>query len=115
VKIYLAGPMRGHRNFNYDAFAAAASDLRMEGHFVFCPPEKDIEIFGFEAVRSETGALEDVAWTGLTPRAVIRIDLNWIIDHAEAIALLPGWTKSKGARAEAALAEFLGLKVIELS
>ena len=114
MRIYLAGPMRTIKDFNQPAFNAAAEMLRAQGHTVFNPPEKDVEAFGPDALKSETGDLADVAWTGLTPRAVIRIDLLWIIDHAEAIALLPGWEKSKGARTERALADFLGLDVILL-
>lgn len=106
--------MRGIKDFNRPAFDAAAAMLRAQGHDVFNPPEKDVEMFGPDALKSETGALADVAWTGLSPRTVIRIDLNWIIDHAEAIALLPGWEKSKGATAEKALADFLGLETFLL-
>jgi len=47
-------------------------------------------------------------------RDCLRADLNWILDHAEAIALLPGWRRSRGAKMERALADILHLEVIEL-
>jgi hypothetical protein len=113
-RIYLGGPMRSIKNFNREAFARAAADLRGDGHIVFSPPEKDVEMWGKEALESPTGVLADVAHTGVNRRDVIRVDLNWIIDNADAIALLPGWEKSSGARLEKALADFLDLEVIYL-
>jgi hypothetical protein len=59
----------------------------------------------------------NVAADGLTlpdMRKVIRTDLDWIADNAEAIALLPGWQNSRGARTEHALGIFLGLWIREL-
>lgn len=111
MRIYLAGPMRGIKNFNREAFEKAAAELRARGHIVFSPPEKDVEMWGKDALESPKGVLEDVAHTGVNRRDVIRVDLNWIIDNADAIALLPGWEKSSGARLEKALAEFLEIGV----
>ena len=107
MKLYLAGPMRGYPKFNFPAFFAAAKKLRKEGHTVFCPAEKDIKDYG--SLKRVT--LEYQKDPQKVMRSVIRKDLNWIIDKAEGIVFLPGWKKSKGAKAEKALAEFLGLKV----
>jgi hypothetical protein len=41
-------------------------------------------------------------------------DLEFVCSHAEAVALLPNWTTSKGAIAEKAVAEALDLKVMYL-
>jgi hypothetical protein len=114
MKVYLAGPMRGIKNFNVEAFNEAAARLRAEGHIVFNPPEKDIEMFGADALKSETGSITDVAHTGFDHRAAMKADTAWICDHADAIALLPGWELSKGATAEKALADCLGLVSIYL-
>lgn len=87
MRLYLAGPMTGIPHFNYPAFNAAAAMLRAEGHEVFNPAEV----------------------TETDRRAALKADLTWICDHAEGIALLPGWERSSGARAEHALAVALGL------
>jgi hypothetical protein len=107
--------MRGIKDFNFPAFMKAADELRALGHAVFNPAEKDIEQSGPDAHKSETGDIEAVEAAGLFDRRVaIRADLNYIIDEADAIALLPGWEVSKGANAELWLARFLDLEEIHL-
>lgn len=95
MKVYLAGKMRGIPELNFPAFHAAAAKLRAEGHHVFNPAELG----------------DNPAWT---IRDYAAIDLAWICNHAEAIALLPGWRNSPGATAEHATAVWLGLEVVEL-
>lgn len=95
MRIYIAGKMRGLPDLGFPAFRSAAAKLREKGHFVFdpsegCPPTADI-------------------------RECLATDTNWICLHADAIALLPGWEDSRGARAEKALADALGLTVMYLS
>jgi hypothetical protein len=114
MKVYLAGPMRGYPNFNFPAFHEAAAHLRAQGHEVFNPAERDEHAHGKEVSDSPNGDLADITHTGFSHREAMKADMAWICDHAEAIALLPRWTGSRGARAEMALAECLGLKVIEL-
>ena len=88
---------------NFPAFAKAAKQLRAEGYEVFSPAEKGLEKHA--EAKQETLAFR---------RAVFQLDTNWICRHADMIALLPGWEKSKGARAERALAEAIGLEIREL-
>jgi hypothetical protein len=114
MRIYIAGPMRGYPFFNFPAFHSAAAHLRAQGHVVFNPAERDEEVHGKEVSNSPNGCLADVAHTGFDHRGAMKADTAWICDHADAIALLPGWDKSKGARAELALAECIGLEVIHL-
>lgn len=47
-------------------------------------------------------------------RVALGVDLGWICAEADAVALLPGWERSKGATAERAAAVALGLEIIEL-
>lgn len=117
MKIYLAGPMRGIPEFNFPAFHKAAKVLRDLGHEVFNPAERDIERHGgVDISKGNTAGDERVATKehGFDLRVALREDLEWICRHADGIALLKGWENSKGATAEAATAQALGLKVIEL-
>jgi len=104
-KIYLAGPMSGYEDFNFPAFFKAAAFLEKIGWEVFNPAAEDLK---------EWGTLEKTKACA-TYRFCLKKDLSWICDHAEAIAFLPGWEKSKGVQAEKALAEALGLKQIYLT
>ena len=96
TKVYLAGPMSGLPHLNFPAFDAAAKNLRGKGYVVFNPTEiednmsKNIKALAFE-------------------------EITWICTEAEAVAMLPGWENSKGARAEHAIAVWLGLKIMYLT
>ncbi len=105
MKVYLAGPMSGYDDFNFPAFFKEAEKLQKEGHEVFNPAQKDID---------EWGTLENVK-AKANYRDCLRKDLNWILDHAETIVVLPNWEKSKGVAAELALARALNLPVVYLS
>jgi hypothetical protein len=104
--LYLAGPMTSIESYNFPAFDAAAKQLRAAGHTVFNPAENDREN-GFNATGLKG---HEAAEHGFDLRETLKQDLSWICDHAEGLALLPGWEKSKGARAEVALAEALGIE-----
>lgn len=117
MKIYLAGPMRGIPEFNFPAFYAAARVLRSEGHFVFSPAEKDNDRHGTDISKGNVNGDEEVAAKehGFNLREALGVDLAFICSTADAIAMLPGWERSKGANAEKAAAEALGLRVIFLA
>lgn len=87
MKIYISGPMTGHPELNYPAFNRAAEHFRKRGHAVLNP-----------AVHPD----------GLTYREYLQIDMAMLF-VAEAIFMLPNWTESKGAEAEAYLSRVLGL------
>ena len=88
MKLYLAGPMRGYAEFNFPAFREAASKLREAGYKVWSPAEHD-EAEGFNP-------LTDVAQP---LKYYMKHDLPAVLD-ADAIAVLPGWEKSRGATLE---------------
>lgn len=95
MKIYLSGPMTGFPEYNYPAFHAAAARWREAGHSVINPAE---------------------AFNGDTtlPRWVyISHDLEQIIHNADAVAVLPGWKNSKGARLEVVVAQAVGLPIYD--
>jgi hypothetical protein len=108
MKLYLAGPMTGIKDFNYHAFREAASKLEDAGHTVFNPADNDVAN-GFDP-RGMSGDAAEAKAAGFDLREALKQDLSWICDHAEGIALLPGWEESKGARAEVGLAHALGIE-----
>lgn len=111
LRVYIAGPMRGYPYFNFPAFDKAAADLKCYDYEVVSPAEMDREI-GFDP--ELLGA--DYDWTDLN---ACEFSLHDAIDRdvaalktCDAIFLLEGWLDSKGARAEKALADWLGLEII---
>lgn len=91
--VYLSGPMTGYANWNYPTFAKAADRLRELGHTVLNPAEND----GGSTHR---------------PRAdYIRMDLHNLLE-AEAVAVLTGWERSRGARLEVEIGLQLGLPIL---
>ena len=106
MRIYLAGPMRGVPDFNFPAFDFAANNLRKQGFEVFSPAEKGVE----HSMIDNPDLQDDEEFR----REVFELDTQWICRNADAVALLPGWEKSLGAKAERALAEALGLTIIIL-
>jgi len=106
-RIYVAGPMRGIPEFNFPAFHQAADELKAAGHLVFNPAAHDVNN-GFDP--SGMTGNEDLSALGFDLRNALAADTGFICGSADAIAFLPGWHESKGARAEMALAAALGLK-----
>lgn len=100
-RIYIAGPMRGYPDYNFPAFDAAAERFRNLGWTVVNPAEMDRER-GFD----ETKDTPDKAFL----KHAILSDLLEI-STCDAIAVLPGWERSKGANAEISLAIFLNLDI----
>ncbi len=90
MKIYIAGPMRGMPNYNFDAFNEAAEWLRAKGYEVYNPAE-----------------LPGQQFTDATNREALAVELAWVATNADAIYMLHGWEQSRGAMAEWALARAL--------
>ena len=93
MRIYLAGPMRGLPGLNFGSFHMYATRLRAEGHEVFSPAEVKLPQDNI--------------------REIFAVEMEWLCRKAEAVYLLPGWEKSKGANAERALAVALDLLVFQ--
>lgn len=111
-RIYLAGPMRGIKDFNFPAFHSAAAFLRSQGHIVFNPAEHDESKYGKGFNKSKTGDFKDIPQFDL--RKALTDDINYILKEATDIALLQGWENSTGAKTELSVAKSIGLGVIEL-
>lgn len=107
--------MRGIPEFNFPAFFAAEEKLIAEGHTCFNPARRDNERHGTDISKgNDTGDEAQAAQHGFSLREALRDDTAWIAMHAEGIAMLPGWERSKGAVAEHALARALNLEIVWL-
>lgn len=110
--IYVAGPMRGYENWNYEAFDRQAKALEEVGWRVINPGEMD---------REYSQELVDTSPFDFDPnlnyhdqeflRKVLARDMNFICNECTAIYMMKGWEKSKGAKAEWTLAKALGLDI----
>ena len=99
---YLAGPMRGHVEYNFPAFHAAAAKLRAHGLDVWSPAEHDVNQDGFDPAKD----------TAQPMRHYMKRDLPAVLD-ADMVCVLPGWEKSQGARLEVHVAQTCGIPVYE--
>ena len=110
--IYIAGPMRGRKLFNFPAFDAAEALLKSQGWNVLSPAQLD-RAAGFDPeILPEDYDWCDLSKIGFDLREAVRRDTE-AIQIVDAIYMLQGWEKSTGATAERALAKWLGLQVIE--
>lgn len=103
MKIYLAGPMTGFPNYNFPAFFDAEEKLKEQGYEVINPARLDSDA-GYDPTHPDF-VMDEAFLVGAAKR-----DLMGVID-TDAIALLPEWEGSKGAKAELAVARWLGKKV----
>lgn len=114
--VYIAGPMTGYPNFNFDAFMAGERDMEGLEKFdeIFNPARKDIETYGEEmATTNPTGDPKFAEYNhGFSLRDALGKDLAFITSKATHIYMLRGWEKSRGATAEHATAVALGLEII---
>lgn len=100
--IYVAGPMSGLPNFNFQAFHTATEALRSEGWTVLNPAEKQAEEEIHKAAM-DTGDTALAVKNGFSFRAAYLWDLQSVL-VARAIYMLKGWETSPGARGEHAVA-----------
>jgi hypothetical protein len=92
--IYIAGPMTGRPDCNYEAFHMAARTLRGMGWDVINPAEN------FDG-------RQDLTWRTYLKKAVHQVA------DADIVVVLPGYEDSRGVALELNVARELGIDVIE--
>jgi hypothetical protein len=102
-RIYIAGPMRGYPLFNFPLFDAVAAMWRTWGWEVVNPAEVDREQDGLDP----ENPLPERPFS-----EYMRRDIELILT-VDAIAFLPAWERSQGARIEHTVATALGLKLYD--
>lgn len=90
MRVFISGPMTGYAGFNRAVFDAAERTLKSQGHVVLNPA---------------------VLTDGLTQAQYMDICLA-MVRCADALFMLQGWAGSAGARAERALAQKLGHRIL---
>jgi len=93
-RIYISGPMTGMPEHNFPAFHAVADRLRKAGWSVVNPAEN------FKGR------------TDLPREAYMRMDVA-LMATCNAIAMLPMWRESRGARVEYLLAREMGMELLD--
>lgn len=91
--IYIAGPMTGYPNYNYDSFHAVERQLRDNGYQWINNPATHYE------------GRQDLEWSVYIHKALD------VVMNSEAVVVLPGWMDSPGARLEVAVAVGIGHEV----
>lgn len=117
MRLYLAGPMTGIPQFNLPAFDEAASNLRIvlggDGVDVVSPAEIDDPATRAASLASSDGLLVDGLLNDETWGDFLSRDVKLVADEVDAIMVLPGWEKSKGARLEVFVARSVGKPVYD--
>lgn len=103
--IYVSGPMRGIKDFNFPAFDATRDLFRSQGHEVISPADMDRA-----AAKTDHVSIEEA------PEIYVKRDVDALIRVKQsgrgAIYMMAGWTDSRGAQAEYRIAEWLGLEIM---
>ena len=99
---YIAGPMVGVEEYNFPAFDEATAKFKEQGFEVINPSD----------IARKNAYAKNVGVSELSIRDYALPDLLQLIKKATHIYMLNGWQYSKGAKAEHAVAEWLGLTII---
>lgn len=104
-RIYISGPMSGFENCNFAAFDTASEFIARLGDTPV-NPAAIVRALGYDGgpdlcERDRRFFYKDIMHV-----------LSPVLQSCQQIYLLQGWEKSKGARAEKALAEHFGLSIV---
>lgn len=125
-RIYIAGPMRGHKDFNYAAFYEAEKMLTALGWDVenparisdkFGTQEEIAKSFLFKnadpiSIPLECGMRQYIHDKGRLARKLVAYELG-VVASCDAIYLLEGWSISIGAREELRVALEHDLEIVQ--
>jgi hypothetical protein len=100
--------MGGIYQSNVPAFDYMAHKLRADGYEVISPAELDSPEERAELIASKDGSAAARTWGASLGR-----DVTIVADQVQAIVVLPGWRKSRGARLEVFVALLCNKPVYE--
>lgn len=99
--VYISGPMTGLDEYNFAAFDEAAAKHKEQGYTVINPAELSRNYAKQQGLTYEEICLREFAVLDCVP----------LIQKATIIHMLDGWEYSKGAKAEYAIAKWLGMQI----
>lgn len=104
-KYYLTGPMTGIKAFNFPAFIDAAETLRRQDYEIVSPIEldRDEDPRGYEECLASPDGRTIPTGLGTWGDMLAR-DVKVVADDCAGVVLMPGWSKSRGARLEVMVA-----------
>lgn len=112
MKIYIAGPMRGHQLYNFPAFDLMAQRLTLLGYAPVNPADLDRA----SGAPDPSTLPADHDWStlpfGMAIEDVVKRDTEAIFG-CDGYVVLDGWEKSTGARAEKALLDWKGAQRLD--
>lgn len=117
--VYLSGPMRGVPKSNFPLFDLIAAKWLAADWYVVSPADMDRKAKRDKMLTGEKD--EPATYAKRDLRILLGEDvyldgerfLGLQRNGEDGIALLPGWNTSKGARAELAVAQWIGLRVYD--
>ena len=116
MNVYIAGPMTGHDRYNEAAFLAARDALKHRGHNVITPFDLNDMVWFRNTGRHFDPGTDKCDWD--TPehatilREMLTEDMVAVL-AADAVYVLPGWQRSRGATVEVLVAQNANIPVIE--
>jgi hypothetical protein len=105
MKIYIAGPMTGVKDFNFPLFFETEEKLKELGYEVINPAHNDGKTLEEALISAGSPERPSKPWSHY-----MRRDLAHVLE-VEALCVLPDWQNSKGAKLEVHVAEELGLPI----
>ena len=107
---YIAGPMRGVKDYNFPAFDAARDFGKARGYEIVSPADIDRR-FG---IHENTPGVDTLQMSRLFAERDTNVLIRQLAaENGDGIALLPGWEASTGAVAEFFIARWVGLRVFD--
>lgn len=103
MRIYLSGPISNNPNYMID-FANAQRELEAKGHEVINPTRLD-QIFPRSITKDCEPGSENY-------KRILSVEAQIIRSMADRVAMLKGWSKSRGARFEKEVAEEEGIPIL---
>jgi hypothetical protein len=105
-KVYIAGPMSGHDDWNFPAFFEAERQLLGMGYEVINPAHNDGPTVELALKSAGSPSRPNHSWA-----YYMRRDLPHVLE-VDAVCVLPGWQKSNGAMLEAQVARAIGVPLM---